>query len=333
LNASLDGLAAERKGEVDKEVEDLLAMTLRRTRLTTVGEDIGPGPEIRTIATHAADVARDAQRIINAMPEGAGKGWFAHRVGEEPSGDRAAIRVRCAAVLRLDGVRARLEDVATAWVKDQLHKHRVAIKNTTGATRDSYTRVMEQTNSPEAVTVQLRFNERAPTKNREGEDLPTYPSHLFADAEGMFPVDLNDWERRVIEAEVAREEFVAWYRNPGTATPASLRIAYQNDAEEWVSLQADFIVVSRRSDGSLGASIIDPHGDHLADARAKLHALADFAERYDGGFVRIESVAKVDDGSLRVLDLTDPDVRAEVRVFKGGKVTALYQSERSRPYP
>lgn len=332
LNATLDGLAAEHRAAVDKGIEDLLAMTLRRTRLNTVGEDVGPGPEIRTIATHAADVARDAQRIINAMPEGVGRTWFAHRVQEEPSGDRATIRVRCAALLRLDGVRDRLEEVATAWVKDQLHKHRVAIKNTTGATRDAYTRVMEQTTAPEAVTVQLRLNERAATKDRDGEDLPTYPGHLFADADGAFPVDLNDWERRVVEAEIARPGFVAWYRNPGTATPASLRIAYQNDAGEWASLQPDFIVVSRRTDGSLGASIIDPHGDHLADARAKLRALADFAERHDGRFVRIDSIAKVDDGSLRVLDLTDPEVRAEVRAFEGGKVTALYQSERSRPY-
>lgn len=140
------------------------------------------------------------------------------------------------------------------------------------------------------------------------------------------------WNARVIEAEIARPEFVAWYRNPGTATPASLRIAYQNDAEDWVSLQPDFIVVSRRTDGSFGASIIDPHGDHLADARAKLRALADFAERHDGRFLRIDSIAKVGDGSLRVLDLADPDVRAEVRTFEGGKVTALYESQQSRPY-
>jgi hypothetical protein len=49
--------------------------------------------------------------------------------------------------------------------------------------------------------------------------------------------------------------------------------------------------------------------------------------------VRIESVAKVEDGSLRVLDLGDPAVRADVLAFQGGTVTALYQSEHSRPYP
>lgn len=120
---------------------------------------------------------------------------------------------------------------------------------------------------------------------------------------------------------------------PGTATPASLRIAYQDDEEEWASLQPDFVVISRRDDHSLGAAIVDPHGDHLADAKAKLRALADFAERHEGRFVRVESVAKVDDGSLRVLDLTDEDVRAAVRAFEGGKVSALYESENSRPYP
>ena len=99
------------------------------------------------------------------------------------------------------------------------------------------------------------------------------------------------------------------------------------------SREPDFIVVSRRSDGTLGASIVDPHGDYLADARAKLQALAEFAEQFGDRFVRIESVAKVDDGSLRVLDLGDPIVRADVLAFQGGKVTTLYQSGHSRPYP
>ncbi|MBM4438320.1 MAG: type III restriction endonuclease subunit R, partial [Actinobacteria bacterium] len=180
---------------------------------------------------------------------------------------------------------------------------------------------------------QLRLNERAATKDRDGKDLPRYPGHLFADGEGLFPVDLNDWERRVVEAEIARPGFVAWYRNPGSATPASLRVAYQDDEGRWASLQPDFIVVSCRSDGTLGASIVDPHGDQLADARAKLRALAEFAQQHGDRFVRIDSVAEADDGSLRVLDLTDPAMQAEVRAFEGGKVTALCQSERSRPYP
>jgi type III restriction enzyme len=333
LSARLDGLAAEHRATVEANVEDMLAAEVRRSRITTVGEDIGAEPEVRRIATHSRDVARDSQRIINGVPEGAGKDWFAHRLRSAgPSADRDRVRVESAALLRIDGVVATIQEEATEWVKNQLGSHRVEIKNTTGATRDAYTRVMEQTTAPEEVTVELRANERTATKDRNGDDLPRYPGHLFADASGEFPVDLNDWERRVVEAELARPGFVAWYRNPGSATPASLRIAYQDDEGEWASLQPDFIVVSRRDEGSLAASIVDPHGDHLADARAKLRALADFAERFEDQFVRVESIAKATDGTLRVLDLSQSDVRAAARAFEGGKVSALYDSEQSRPF-
>lgn len=333
LNARLDGLAAEHKAAVGANIDDLLAAEVRRSRITTVGEDTGAVSEVRRIATHARDVARDAQRIINALPEGAGKAWFAHKLAAEPSADRDATRVWCAALLRLDGVHGTIEATATDWVQEQLDRFRVAIANSTGATRDAYTRVREQTTSPEVVTVELRANERAATKDRSGDDLPRYGGHLYADESGMFPVELNEWERGVVEAELGRDGFAAWYRNPGSATPASLRIAYQNDEGEWVSLQPDFVIVSRRTDGTLGASIVDPHGDYLADARAKLKALASFADRFADRFVRVESVARVDDGSLRVLDLADPAVRADVLAFEGGKVTTLYQSDHSRPYP
>ncbi len=84
--------------------------------------------------------------------------------------------------------------------------------------------------------------------------------------------------------------------------------------------------------GTLGASIVDPHGDYLADARAKLAVLARFTEQFGTSFVRIESVTRVEDGSLRVLDLIDPAVRGSVLGFEGGQVTLLYQSELSRPY-
>jgi hypothetical protein len=46
----------------------------------------------------------------------------------------------------------------------------------------------------------------------------------------------------------------------------------------------------------------------------------------------IQYLAKADDGSLRVLDLTDPDVRAAVLAFEGAKVSALYDSVHSRPF-
>ena len=70
----------------------------------------------------------------------------------------------------------------------------------------------------------------------------------------------------------------------------------------------------------------------MADAKAKLRGLGDYAERFGDEYIRIESVAKVSDGRLRSLDLLDARVREAVRKFEGGKVTALYESPFATDY-
>ena len=164
-----------------------------------------------------------------------------------------------------------------------------------------------------------------------GEDLPVFAGHIYSDSNGNFPAKLNNWESRVIATETARPSFVAWYRNglsPQRATPNSLRIAYQDESEHWRSMQVDFIIISKRQDGTLAASIVDPHGDHLSDAKAKLRALAEFAEQFRDQFLRIESIAEVS-GELRSVDLRDSRIRDAVRAFEGGGVSPLYTSEYS----
>lgn len=82
--------------------------------------------------------------------------------------------------------------------------------------------------------------------------------------------------------------------------------------DSWKPMQPDFIFFSRKQDGEYAASIVDPHGDHLADALPKLKGMVDFAETYGDEFIRIESVSKVD-GELRMLDMRNPEVREVVR--------------------
>ncbi|GAB2989167.1 hypothetical protein [Nocardioides montaniterrae] len=78
-------------------------------------------------------------------------------------------------------------------------------------------------------------------------------------------------------------------------------------------------------DGAIVPSIVDPHGTHLDDALPKLRGLAAYAEEHGAIFHRIEAVA---DG--RVLDLTEPHVRAAVR--SAGDVRSLYASSVAYDY-
>lgn len=228
-------------------------------------------------------------------------------------------------------VLAEFDVTATTWAQEHLTKFAVEIKNTTGATRDAYMKIQEQTSRLERVGVELPVNEVSPAEDVDGNPYPTFERHLYADSDGRYPARLNDWETVVVSTEVGRKSTVAWYRNPARAARSALRIAYQDEGGDWKSLQVDFLIASRMDDGALGASIVDQHGDHLADAKYKLRALADYAEHYGDEFVRIESVAKAGD-VLRVIDLKEPSVRATVRSFEGGKVTALYESNAARDY-
>jgi type III restriction enzyme len=334
LNAHLDGLAAENAIAVTENITQIETSNIRRTSVTTGGKIVSNG--VRTEATALRDIDRDTRRLVAAIKEGVAKDYVRYRVEKAgPNADVLAIRTEVAALLMIDGVANAVEATATKWTQEQFTKFAVAIKNTTGAMRDSYLKVKEQISKPEETGIELTINLKAATKDsnkEDAEDLPTFAGHLYSDGKGKFPAKLNDWERLVIETELTRQSLVAWYRNPSRAAPSALRIAYADDAGKWGSLQADFIVISRRDDGNLAASIVDPHGDHLADAKAKLRGLADYAEKFSDRYIRIESIAKVTDGRLRSLDLLDARVRDAIRKFEGGKVTALYESAHAADY-
>jgi type III restriction enzyme len=329
LNSKLDGLAAQYADQVADNIGNIESADISRTTLTHTGQEIGV--VTRSIATHAQDLDRDTRRVIRSVREGAGTDYLAYRRTKAPDDDPRDVRVEVAGLLMVKEVLAELDLAATAWVHDQLTRFAVEIKNTTGANRDAYMKVQEQTSHLERVGVELPLNEVASTQDADGNAFPTFERHLYADAGGDFPAKLNDWETVVVRTEISRKSTVAWYRNPARASRSALRVAYQDESGNWKSLQVDFLVISRRDDGSLAASIVDPHGDHLADAKFKLRALANYAEQYGSEFLRIESVAKVGD-ALRTLDLQDSHVRSAVRQFEGGRVTALYESSVAREY-
>jgi len=158
--------------------------------------------------------------------------------------------------------------------------------------------------------------------------LPTFQHHLLSDDDGGFPAELKGWEVRVLRTEMAREGFVAWYRNPSRPSQDSFGIAYLAGANVKI-VRPDFIFFSRHADGSFAADIVDPHGTFLSDALPKLQGMARFAESHANAFRRIEAVAEVGD-KLRVLDLTRTDVRSAVLTAKDAK--GLYASNFAAAY-
>ncbi|MBS0188404.1 MAG: type III restriction endonuclease subunit R, partial [Planctomycetes bacterium] len=143
-----------------------------------------------------------------------------------------------------------------------------------------------------------------------------------------YPAELLTWERAVLDAEMSRQGFMFWYRNPDRPSQDSLGVAYTL-GEETQILRPDFLFFAKQGKDVV-VDIVDPHGFHLADALPKLQGLAQFAERHPQAFRRIEAVAEIGAGKLRVLDLTKADVRRAVMTASNAE--SLYRGATATNY-
>ena len=236
--------------------------------------------------------------------------------------------VQVAALARVDEVPAALdreaERVAERWLAD----HRVAIKELTDERQADYDDIRSMSPRPMAIEVKRPRVRTEATRDGDGNALPTRPGHLMSDEAGNFPVgSLNTWEIEVLDKEIERDDFQAWYRNPSRPSSDALAVAYQNAQGEWRRMCPDFLFFHGTP---VKVSIVDPHGFHLTDALPKLRGLAAFAEEHGGSFHRIESVARMSDGTLRVMDLLEPSVRQAIS--DGHDAEALYLSSAAQDY-
>ena len=211
-------------------------------------------------------------------------------------------------------------------------EYRDAIKGLPHDRQDAYRQIVALSTEPQDIDLARPVSRFEPTKAREpnGSEttIPTYKRHLLCDERGEYPTELQSSEERdVVAAEMAREGFRFWYRNPNRPSQDSLGIAYSGGDETKI-IRPDFVFFAEQ-DGKIVADIIDPHGSQFADALPKLKGLASYAETHGTTYRRIEAVATAG-GKLRVLDMTRADVRAAVMATTSAE--ALFKSATAGDY-
>jgi type III restriction enzyme len=216
------------------------------------------------------------------------------------------------------------DKLAKAW----LDNYRVAIKRLSDERQEAYRLLRAMSIEPQDIDLVKPKSWMEPTvaHEKDGSEtpLPTYQHHLLCSEDGTFPAEMNAWEIEVLNAEMQRKGFKAWYRNPSRSSQDSLGIAFTD-----VGRVKDFVLFFPQSDGTIAADIVDPHGTQLSDALPKLRGLAHYAETHSKDFRRIETIAKVGE-TLRVLDLTSAEVRETV--LQAGDAKALYESDFATNY-
>lgn len=238
--------------------------------------------------------------------------------------------IKVASLAQVSGVSDELDREADRLGKKWFAEFRVAIKGLSDSQRTVYDEIRGMSPEPQVTEIKRPHVRAEETKDAKGNMLETRFGHLMSDSNGDFPIgSLNQWEIEVLDCEMDRPGFQAWYRNPSRPSGDALAVAYRNAQGNWRRMCPDFVFF--HGDGlNMKVSIVDPHGPHLSDALAKLCGLAEFAASYGELFHRIESVARAKDGVLRVLDLKDQKTRECISAAED--VQTLYLGDAANDY-
>ena len=260
--------------------------------------------------------------------------YLAAKNSEDEDEEEALIEAHTdvAAIGLVPAIKDDLEKAAEALGNEWLTTYEAAIKALSDERQDVYRELRELSANPLDSSLAMPRNSLQPSVERKEngteEALPLYDKHLLCDDNGKFPARFNSWELEVLTKEAQRGNFVAWYRNPSSASPESLGITYPDDRQESI-MRPDFIFFTNSDDGTVQANIIDPHGQHLADSLPKLLGLANYAEKYSDSFHNIKAIAKIGD-LYHSLDLKNSEVRNAIRAAPSAKF--LFEGENAQDY-
>jgi type III restriction enzyme len=310
--AALVQVLLDRRSEMaEEETYEALIEDRRKITVRTLDVPLRPGltadtrtEEIEAAPENVDDLFRSARRRLR---EGLHDEYFRHRVKiDDVDPDDAKIE---AFLLSNDAIAlTRLESTARARTESWLDARAGAVESLFEGRRQPYEDILGLAAEPEKT--KLRPPETVRTKRAD----VTWTKHLYVDEHGSYPDKLGTWEAKTMQEEMARDDVVAWLRNP-SRKKWSLRVPYKSGGK-WSGMFPDLLVFRSREGGGLTVDILDPHTHSLADAADKARGLAEYADKHFNLFGRIELIRQVA-GKLQRVDLRQKEIRDDMKAVSG----------------
>ena len=250
---------------------------------------------VRVNARNIEDLFRRARRTLGD----AAATWYWDDLVDGQGIDADEAKLRIAVIAEDSTVAPALELAAKSLIDSWRTEHNSAINDLPDAKRAAFYTVWQQARSAQQVTMIMPTQVTAPEKDKR------HPHHIYANGKGFFPMTFTGWEADVLEAELAKNELVAWYRNPSSGT-AALAVPYMESGTAR-TCYPDFLFF-HEVDGEQVVDIVDPHRPSFGDTGPKWSGLADYAVQHGSLFRRILAVIKDTDDVLVSLDMKNPQV-------------------------
>lgn len=317
LNNERARLANE--GHLEAMIAEVETSTLQMEEVAILTTPTGTVGQVE-LDSDAVDLDGEFASAKTRFKDGLHKTYWAHLVSNDEMDTRDA-KVLVVALSKDSDTVDKVERSAADLVRKWQDKCGNQISNLSDDQRAKYQDVRAMAKDPELIHP---APPKKPISMPGDPDIDTYEHHLYAAKNGKFRTNLATWEKHALELEMKRPGFVAWYRNP-VGTGRCVRLPYQ-DGDVWKSVYPDLIVFHKNPGGEVRASIVDPHGQHLADAPGKLRGLAAYAHKHRTDVARVIAVIRDKDDEYRMLDMTDPTIqKAAQKVSSQSQIEDLFK--------
>ncbi|HLZ29589.1 MAG TPA: DEAD/DEAH box helicase family protein [Chloroflexota bacterium] len=269
--------------------------------------------EVETIPVSEENIADVLEWCGRRLGEGLHMDYWRARRAEGVDSQQATLELFY--LLRDRSVVKAIEDATKAQFDRVWLASRDARRALPAVKDDAYTAIRGLAVEPE--TVDHSYDDRIMVSKGER----AWERHLYVDGAGLCHLDLNQWEQRTMEAELADGSVEGWLRNFDRKS-WSVCIPYRMGG--YHAFYPDFLVL-RRQDGTLVVDILEPHDPTRDDAWPKAVGLAEYAARHGGGLGRVAYV--VAEGAPIYLDVNHAATRAEVlRITSNPHLQAVIRS-------
>ena len=174
------------------------------------------------------------------------------------------------------------------WCEDRFsevyNKYRAKIGKLNDARRMEYERLSDATDRPQDIDWHLPSS----VGFTIGEDSRAYDKHIYIGQDGVFKTTLNAWEHGVLLEEMQNGAY-AWLRNLDRK-PWSLCVPYRS-AGKVLPMFPDLLIVEKDSE-NYSYSILEPHDPSRTDNVPKAVGLAEFADKHQFTYNRIQLIRK-----------------------------------------